>query len=64
MAIKQTVSEMQTAGKVIGSAMLVCQQVKDTHDMEVTMLEARQVMRKDCQLSYVKAKKLAAGTNT
>ena len=43
---------------------MVRQQVKESFDIEVSNRQARQVLRHDCKLSFIKAKKLSVGTNT
>ena len=43
---------------------MVIQEVKESYDIEASNRQTRQVLRNDCNLSFIKAKKLSVGTNT
>ena len=62
--IANTVTELQEAGRVISSAKIVCEQVMANYEMKVSEKKVRQVLKKDCQLSFIKAKKLAPQANS
>jgi hypothetical protein len=56
-AINQVANDMRRQGHVISSAKAVQVVVKDKTAIEVSVKLVRQVLRQDCQLGFVKAKK-------
>ena len=63
-AIEETATAMQQEDSGIQNALMVCHRVKETYDLEVTGHLVRWVMRQRCKFSFVKTKKLPAGSNT
>ena len=63
-SIKEVVSDMQSNDRVIYNSQMVREQVRQSHDIKVSAKLTQAVMKKECHLSFIKAKKLQPGTNT
>ena len=63
-AIATAVRALQQEGKIIESARIVCERVRDSENLEVSQKLAAQVMKKDLRLSYIKTKRLHPKANS
>ena len=63
-AIKEAVGNFTREGKAISSAKLVRDQVQEDAGLDVSTKLVRQVLKADCQLSFVRAKKLNPQANS